>query len=290
MAMRPATVSLAAVALLFAGCAIAPGGSPSSAASPEAPSLAASTAPVTTPTASPTPSPGVLWPVDRSPAVTCAVSRQIPTQDASGSWPYPGVAEATLDAAFGRFLAVDGSVIGYVPLDDWSKVAGSGQWGHFDYLVDGVPKASALFSAVPEASDTRWSWDVAACDPAEYAPGVQVSGGLVVWSTASGDRVPAARLLERPICGSPTGPRTLRLTGVGVFAGADPDLTFSGRLLTSYAADVRVPPTATATGYTSNGRGLWVAVDSNAVFLGTVEHAERWPRLGHDDDSVTDCN
>jgi hypothetical protein len=223
------------------------------------------------------------------PIVSCRLGEQERGPDATGSAPYENVAEPSIDAAFTHWLQVDGRVVAFLPLQNWTKASGDDGWARFDYVVNGSPKASVLFAAVPEGSATRWSWNAAACDPAEFAPTVRITGGVVVWSDASGRRVPTSKVLERNICGNPNGPTTLTLAGVGVFT-RDPGDRFEGRLLVPFATDIAVPSDATTTEYQEGGHQLWIAHDRKAAYVGSRESADRWPRVKNDDASVVDCN
>jgi hypothetical protein len=262
---------------------------------PQAPAAGASVAPTSSGPVSPSPSvvpsvaaAGPLWPSGLAPVVSCQ-AQQPAGPDATGSAPYENVAEASIDAAFARWLKVDGDVVAFLPTAHWTRADGAEQWARFDHLVNGVPKASVLFSAAPEGSDTRWSWQLAACDPAEFAPGVDVTGGVVVWADASGQRVPTTTILERAVCGNPSGPTILRVSARGVFA-RDPAGVFTGRLLVPFTTGVAVPADASRTAYTEGGRQLWIAHDGKSAYVGSAGSAERWPRLNNDDASVTDCN
>jgi hypothetical protein len=184
---------------------------------------------------------------------------------------------------------VDGGVVAFLPSTQWTKAEGGDERARFDHVVGGVAKASVLFSAAPEGSDTRWSWHAAACDPAEFAPGIQITGGVVVWTDASGQRVPTTEVLERDLCGNPDGPTILRVSGIGGFA-RDPAGAFKGRLLVPFESGVGVPSTAARTPYSEGARQLWIGRDGKAAYVGSAASAERWPRLKNDDASVTDCN
>lgn len=118
---------------------------------------------------------GPLWPSALTPIVSCQGAQQPAGPDASGSAPYQNVAKASIDAAFARWLQVDGDVVAFLPTAEWTKADGADEWARFDHLVNGAPKASVLFSAAPEGSDIRWSWQLAACAPAEFAPGADVT-------------------------------------------------------------------------------------------------------------------
>jgi hypothetical protein len=227
----------------------------------------------------------VSWPPDLAARLQCTAAVQAPTPDASGSGPYQNVAEPTIELAFDRFLRVDGQTIGYLPLAGWSKRDGGTGWGRFEHIVAGRTKAIALFAALPEGPDTRWSWAVAACDPSEFDPGVAITGHVVIWTDGTGARVPTARVLERGLCGVPAV--TISVDG-RVFA--DSASTYGERMMTTYAAHVPLPADAKATPYRNGERRIWLAADAKAAYVGTPTDVARWPRLLNDDDSVTDCN
>jgi hypothetical protein len=44
-----------------------------------------------------------------------------------------------------------------------------------------------------------------------------------------------------------------------------------------FRADVPFPADATDTGYSRDGRKLWLAKDRRRAYVGTSEHAELWP-------------
>jgi hypothetical protein len=238
--------------------------------------------PSTAPNAEASPS----WPPDLEAQLGCSTGPQDRMPDASGSGPYEAVAEPSIELAFRRFLEIDGSVVGSLPFEGWVTVDGGTGWARFEHRVDGVTKALAYFSAVPEASDTRWSWAVAACDPSEFDPAVRITGPVVVWTDAAGKRMPLSRVRERGLCGGP--PATIAVDG-RVFAERDgiypPD-----RLRSTFARRVRLPANAVATPYRDGKRRIWIAGDATAAYVGTTSKLERWPRLVNDDDSVTDCN
>jgi hypothetical protein len=275
------------IASVVGGCGVSsPGGSGVGGIATAASSPSARPTSTVRPSTAPNAEASRSWPPDLVAQLGCSSGPQAPLPDASGSGPYQNVAEPSIELAFRRFLDVDGSVVGYVPRDGWVMVDGVTGWGRFEHRFDGRTKAIAFFSALPEASDTRWSWTVAACDPSEFDPAVRITGPVVVWTDLAGQRMPLSRVRERGLCGGP--PATIAVDG-RVFAEGD-EVYPPDRLRSTFARHVRLPASAIATPYRHGKRRIWIARDATTAYVGTTANLERWPRLVNDDDSVTDCN
>ena len=128
-----------------------------------------------------------------------------------------------------------------------------------------------------------WAVDTYAwCDPAEWPAATTDALNIGVWTDPSGARVPVDRIR------SFAGPEhcdwqetTFLFLGRdghdGEFLGT-PDRELRRYLLTTYAASVPLPPDATDTGYSRDGRRLWLAADGSAAYLvGADGTAQRWP-------------
>jgi hypothetical protein len=128
-------------------------------------------------------------------------------------------------------------------------------------------------------------WGVAsyaACDPAEWPPSTSDALGIDVWSNRDGDRVPTSTIQSfrgAEHCGWED--TTFLWLGEGGRDGEfyrEPSPDMRRFLLTTYAAEVALPPDARDSGFARDGRQLWLAADGSAAYLvGAGGGAERLP-------------
>jgi hypothetical protein len=205
--------------------------------------------------------------------------------------PTDGLGEPVADAADGvlpGFLGGMASAFGYLPLDGWGILTRTDHWILAGHLADGRARAVASFTDGEAGFEGTWvAWQVAACDPSEFADGTTISLELIRWTDEHGAWVPTTTVREAGICHA--GQRRLRVDGHeyvrdpdGWFATEDPAATF--------AVDVALPPDARATPYRDGERRIWLGAAGDAAYVGTLVSLERWPRAQGDDASVTDCN
>ncbi len=172
-----------------------------------------------------------------------------------------------------------------VPRTGYSEASRSGGSALFTFSTQGLVVAAFVVSDDTEGPDDDRGWGVAsyaACDPAEWPPEVSDANGVWVWTDPDGDRVPTSTIH------SFSGPEhcgwqdmTYLVLGErgadGEFYGTPvPDLAHL--LRTPYAAHVPLPADARDTGYSRDGRRVWLGADGRAAYLvGADGDAERWP-------------
>jgi hypothetical protein len=270
-------LSALAIAVLIAGCSMA---SPTPSTSP-APSLAE---------ASPSPAADPEWSTALAEQLDCVG----PTSGLGAGSDPTEVNGAPVAASAGdvlpEFLASEATFYGFLPLGGWEVLESTDRWVLAGHVVDGRRKALATFhDEGPDAvhPPLPWAlWQVAACDPSEFAIDVPIGIGLTRWTDAAGEFVPTTTVREADLC-APM--RRLRVDGREFVR--DPEGRFGpDRLLGTFAADVEMPADATETPYRDGERRLWIAADENAAYVGAVGSLERWPRAVDDNATVTDCN
>ncbi|MET0694962.1 MAG: hypothetical protein ABWY56_13595 [Propionibacteriaceae bacterium] len=133
--------------------------------------------------------------------------------------------------------------------------------------------------------NTGWyveSW--ASCDWAELPPAGAEEIGLQIWTDTAGRRVPTARVV------SGSGPEHcdwqamtfLNLDGGDLEGGQtyvahpDPGL-YPGYFDVAYAEAARLPGGVTDTGFSLDGRQLWLANDGSRAYVGSEQSVEVWP-------------
>lgn len=158
----------------------------------------------------------------------------------------------------------------------------------YTYEVDGVTKLAAILHHGPigfHHERTGWYLESeATCDPAEFPdPAVIGLGQVQIWTDPAGQRAPAAKIssfddndncvpgstwldLDR---GQQEGGRTY-------VRGAGPDLkVFFDE---DWVPSQPLPASAVSTGYSRNGRSLWLSPDGRRAFVGAQsDDVEMWP-------------
>jgi hypothetical protein len=273
-----------AFSILIGGCAVGTSVADPSLASP------APSAPPSIVEASPSPATDPEWSTALADQLDCdgPVSSLGAGADPTEVSGVPLAASAA--EALPAFLEGEATFYGFLPLDGWEVLESTDEWVLAGHVADGGRRALATFhDGGPDAPDPplRWSvWQVAACDPSEFAADVPISIGLTRWTDVSGEFVPTTTVREADLC-APM--RRLRVDGREFVR--DPDGRFGpDRLVGTFAADVELPADATDTPYRDGERRLWIAADVNAAYVGTVDSLERWPRAVDDDATVIDCN
>ena len=282
--MRGALAGLAA--LILASC-VATGGeaapSPAATSPTTAPtsSVPASTRPTATTMVLATPAPTPAWARDvranlecDGPPLTVGGNN---VEIGEGRW---GSAAEAVE----NFLRREATMFAWLPLRNYVERETAVGWALWVHEVEGRVKGAFIV-----ASLTYEGWDmrgIAACDPAELAPGEPLALNLVIWT--DGDRrVPTTELTERSDCH--VG-RILRVKNQ-LFARIDTDGVLLPReFQDTFAEDVPVPADADETPYRDRARSLWIAADGKSAFVGLAGSAERWPRVVGDEIQATDCN
>ena len=241
---------------------------------------AASQRPTATATALQTPAPAPPWGIDAEAALAC----DGPPLGVGGSGsPVGEPGWGSAQEAVAGFLRTDGKYYAWLPLRNYVERETLPGWALLVHEVDGRAKAALV---AEDLTFEGWTLSgVAACDPAELAPGEPLILDLVIWT--DGDRrVPTTELTERADCDVD---RILRVRGK-LFGRLVAEEIAADESLGTPALDVPVPSDAVRTPYRDGSRSLWIAGDGNAAFVGSAASAERWPRIAGDEIQRTDCN
>jgi len=191
----------------------------------------------------------------------------------------------TLEDSVAAFIAGEAPIYATLPLDGYRELEVLPNWALYGHVVDGRVKVAVSFTDTLDP--VLWvNYQVAACDPAEFDPGVPLSYDVRVWVGPVG-RVPTTTLFEREDCYMM---RILRLEGRLFLGDPDsPDFDPAG-LDTTYDGDADLPADAVDLGLRDGDRALWRAADGSAVFVVTPTVTERWPHVVGDEIVRTDCN
>jgi hypothetical protein len=151
--------------------------------------------------------------------------------------------------------------------------------------VDGAIKQAVILRdgpATQAAGGSGWyveSW--ARCDHSELPRSSADSLGLQIWTDASGDPVPTTKIESWPgpeHCGweSMTFLHLDSDTSAAFVRAPQPGL--EDFFAEPYLEHAELPADAQDTGFTRDGRRLWVASDGQRVYVGTADDVEVWPR------------
>jgi hypothetical protein len=148
--------------------------------------------------------------------------------------------------------------------------------------VAGVIKQAVIVHDGPAtegAGGPGWyveSWAV--CDYSELPRSFTDSIGLQIWTDHSGHPVPTTRVA------SWVGPEhcdwqsmTFLHLGKGTYV-RDPQPEVADYFDMPYRSETTLPHDAVDTGYTRDGKHLWLAADSRQAYVGTAGSVEAWPR------------
>lgn len=161
----------------------------------------------------------------------------------------------------------------------------------FTLEVAGATKLAAIVRHGPigyHSERTGWyleSWAV--CDPAEFPdPSVIGMGDLQIWTDAQGERVPTYRIFTSDDTDCLPGTTWLKLDG-GDFEGGQTYVRGAGPEYADWFAEEWVesmtrPPEAEPTGYSRDGRTLWLSPDGKRAYVGTESPVEMWPATTQD--------
>ena len=157
----------------------------------------------------------------------------------------------------------------------------------YSHDVDGLTKAAVIVSDSIHDYEDETGWGVAAwavCDPAELEAATTNEMGIEVWTDAAGRRVSTAKV------SSAAGPEhcdwqditflTLGEGGHRRLFVRDTLGEFAELTTTTYADDVTLPADAEPTGWSHDGRELWLGADGGAAYLVSAADGtdvERWP-------------
>ena len=155
----------------------------------------------------------------------------------------------------------------------------------FTYSFDGQVRAAVIVAdaaEVPLEAVSGWVVETfASCDPAEFDPSLDGELGVDVWSDADGRRVPVS------VVRSARGPEHCDwesitfLTVEGDRYVRDPDGVFSADFeIAEFDGDAELPADATDTGYSLDGRSLWLAADRSVAYVAEADRIEAWPSPG----------
>jgi hypothetical protein len=136
------------------------------------------------------------------------------------------------------------------------------------------------------------SYDVGECDPAELPASVTEALGIGVWEDPSGARVPVTEIQSFPgpehcgwqditflILGQAEDPQGDRSDEADEFL-RDTTGELADYLRTSYDATASLPKRAVDTGFSRDGRRLWLDPSGDGAYLVSVDDpddVERWP-------------
>ncbi|HEY4188948.1 MAG TPA: hypothetical protein VGM28_00875 [Candidatus Limnocylindrales bacterium] len=191
---------------------------------------------------------------------------------------------ATPDAALAAFLAGDGRHYATIPLSGWERLDDSPRWTLYGSLNEG--RRVAL--VVMQDEGPRWRvYQLAACDAADFAPGLPLSTGDAEWIDESGTSVPAKTLSMQPDCYDGT---LLRLDGRLYARDLAGGAYAREELASPFDLDAALPADAIDTGFRQGTRLLFRAADDSAVYVLSPLRFERWPRVKGDEVVRTDCN
>ena len=151
----------------------------------------------------------------------------------------------------------------------------------FTYRVGSSIKEAVIVADTPTLDQGKTGWHPetwAHCDLSEFPNEIAEQDGRQIWTDANGRRVP------RYVLAVGAGPAHcnwdsatfLDLDG-RTYIGDPPDGLVPSYVPDTYAEDIRVPASATDTGYSYRHRHLWIAADRRVAYVGTTQHAERWP-------------
>jgi len=154
----------------------------------------------------------------------------------------------------------------------------------YTYELDGRSRFAAIVAdseQVPLDATDRWVVEVfASCDPAEFDPSADEWSGYKIWLDAAGDRIPTSVLTES------TGPEHCGWESVTFLSVEDASFVADpeGVLNESHTAvafddDAELPADAVDTGYSREGKHLWLAADGRFAFVVNGETVQAWPAL-----------
>ncbi len=209
-----------------------------------------------------------------------------------GSGDYDGglaSAQDTAEEALRNWL--DEDFVGAIPDGGYNVEREDGGRTLFSYDVDGRSKVTVIAADGITDFDGETGWGVetwAQCDPSELPESVTNGLGIQVWAGAEGERAPVTSIQ------SSAGPEHCGwhdITFLTLDAGRrfnegsrqflrDTSGELSEYLTTTFAEVRRLPPDAHDTGFSRDGRRLWLGTTPVAAYL--VDEAsptsiERWP-------------
>lgn len=152
----------------------------------------------------------------------------------------------------------------------------------FTHADDGEAKVAVIVAQADGSVEltVHEGWVVetfASCDPAEFNPAADETLSNDIWTTGDGGRVPTSTVTSfagPDHCGWET---VTFLVLDGRQYVRDPDGVFEPPLVQPYDRDAAVPQDATDTGYSNDGRELWLSDDAAVAYLVTADGAEAWP-------------
>ena len=197
--------------------------------------------------------------------------------------------QGSAEAALENWLSQD--LYGSFPRTGFRVEREDGGRTLYSYDVKGRSKMTVIAADGMADYDDQTGWGVetwAQCDPAELPRAVTDDLGIEVWTDADGERVPIARIHSH------AGPEhcdwqdiTFLTLDEGLRPDEDPRLYLrdtEGELedyLTTSVADVgQLPDDAQDTGFSRDGRRLWLGTAPAAAYLvdeSGTRSIERWP-------------
>lgn len=148
----------------------------------------------------------------------------------------------------------------------------------FTYSVDGFSKVAIIVadSALPSED-----WEVetfASCDPSEYDPASDQASPIGVWIDADGNRTPTSvisSLKGAEHCGWESVTYLLYNDRQYI---SDPTGAMDGvEFVIPFESDTELPSDAVDTGYSREGRTLWLSADETVAYLVAEDRVEAWP-------------
>jgi hypothetical protein len=150
----------------------------------------------------------------------------------------------------------------------------------FTYDVDGVPKEAIIVRDGPTIDGDGWyieSW--ARCDLSEFPRAVTDETGTQVWTDRDGKPVEIATIASYvgpEHCGWQAS--TFLYLDDAQYVRQPPKDLPDGYFDDPYRADVPLPKAAVDTGYSRDGKNLWLSPDHTRAYVGTENSVELWPR------------
>jgi hypothetical protein len=235
-----------------------------------------------------TPTPGPYWAGDYVAAALQCDGR--PADFGSNGITEAAVGSRNPNLALGRYLAEVKKFGLLFPTEGFAEVEVLDPWALFGYQVGGRTRAAvALRNATPGVSG---EWEVAAvasCDPSEFDPATPLGTTITIWTDQTGNVVPTTVVREQADCYNAT-----QLEVNGRLFVWDPNLGGAAydpsNLEGTFETNMKLPATATDTGYRSGSRSLYIAADGSAVYVRNGKIVERWPHVKGDEVIRIDCN
>jgi len=171
------------------------------------------------------------------------------------------------------------------PQDDYAVAAEQPDRVLYTWEHSGVPKLAAVMhkgEGIDGGPVTGWFVEsYARCDLAEFPAEIAEDVGVQVWKDVDGDRVATATI--QSYAGSEHcdwQQMTFLEVGGATYVG-DPVAGLEGFLVGRANPDVALPSDARDTGYSRDGRSLWLSADKARAYVGDpadTDHVELWPR------------